>query len=123
MTLTLDKVKQSGGYELLIDFINVNYPYMIIGDGLGKRATSGDDIIFPEYVANVLTYPRRIIFEGEPDQLSIRIQRFTHDKIKHDSIIIGHKGYVEYLVGQDINIADKIPLNNWLIASYRKNNI
>lgn len=123
MVETLDKISQSGGYAQLLDFISTNYPYMVVEEYKSKSDKPIADAIFPDYIPNVLTYPRRVVFSGDPEELSKRIKKFTVDKLKHDSIIVDNRGYVEYLTEDDIGLIDQIPTHNWLIASYRKNNV
>lgn len=123
MVETLDIISNNGGYEQLLDFIRINYPYMVIDDYVHSPRNVIRDEVFPDYVPDLLTYPRRIVFVGEPDELNIRIQKFTFDKIRYDSIIVGNKGYVEYLTQTDAAIIDQIPMSNWLIAGYRKNKV
>lgn len=123
MIQTLEDIKRIGGYSVLYDFIKSNYPYMVVDDYKLSLNEDKNNVIFPGYRPNILTYPKRIIFSGEKEDLVNRINHFVRDKLKHDHIIIGNQGYVEYLDVSDKHIVDKIPMNNWLIANYRKNNI
>lgn len=121
---TLDLISDKGGYEQILDYIRSNYPYMVVDDEYrAKTRTTIADEIFPYYKANILTFPRRVILDGQPDDLAKRIQAFTFDKLKHDSIIVGNRGYVEYLTKDDVKIAEQLPLSSWLIAHYRKNKV
>jgi hypothetical protein len=114
MLTTLDDIQQSGKIADLYDWLQLNYPYMIIG----TRAFKNN--IFPEYNPSILTYPRRIIFNTDAAQ---SIKQFVLDKIKYDYIIVENVGYVEYLNKQDEPIANMIPASNWLISNYRKNKL
>lgn len=123
MVDTLDLISKNGGYEQILDYVRVNYPYMVVDEYRKQSGKTQTDNIFPGYVAGILTYPRRVIFEGQPDDLFKRIQAFIYDKLKHDYIIVGNKGYVEYLNKGDAQIVDQLPLTSWLIATYRKNKL
>ena len=102
--------------ESLSTFIMTNYPYMIMDNE--SRRTKHIGPVF-EYNENVVTYPRRMIFEGDILDVKRKINSFTLDKYRHDSIIVGRIGYVEYLTREDKDIEHLIPAKNWLIAAYR----
>jgi hypothetical protein len=113
-----------GGSEKLFEFITSNYPHMLAGEDSQPlrvetpQNVSGDNI-FPNYVPGVLTYPRRIILVGNGQSLKKRVNSFVLDKIKHDTLIVGDKAYIEYLTAADSNILAHLPMKNWLIAAYR----
>lgn len=117
----INQISIAGGNDTLLDFITSNYPNMIDGHVKSLDSVQSDDV-FAFYDSRILSYPRRIILEGEQYLLKKRVAEFLLDKIKYDSIIIGNKAYIEYLTREDKNLVDKIPNNNWQIANYRLRN-
>lgn len=113
--------KMPGGAEKLFEFLEKHYPHMIVRDSSAQKPWSEPkrsvDPVFPQFNPNVLTYPRRQILDGE--DLVRRIQEFMLDKIKGDFVIVDGKAYIEFLERVDASLVDKIPLRNWLIASWR----
>lgn len=120
MTETLLEVEKSGGNDNLVAFLKENYPHMLMADN-GEPVKSvtpkdGDDI-FEHYNPAILTYPRRMVLTG--DNLQKRVRSFVLDKLKHDSVIVGDKAYIEYLDKSDKAFAEQIPPKNWRIAAWR----
>lgn len=123
----LRQIEAVNGTDRLYSFISKNYAHMIIDDGQSEEVpvkSSNTQQIFDYYNPQLLTYPRRIIFEGDERSLRKKINEFVLDKIKYDSIIQNGKGYVEYLTQEDRSILNQVPAKNWQIAVYRlKNNL
>jgi hypothetical protein len=116
MLETLKEIEVANGAESLHQFIEQNYPQMIIKDEVKIPVSTKGEVIF-EYNPNVLTYPHRIIMSG--DGLKRKAQSFLLDKIKGDYVIVGDKVYIEYLKKEDAYLANKIPVSSWLIAAWR----
>lgn len=117
-----------GGADKLEAFISKNYAHMMITDDATPRPVPVQSQtvqqVFQYYNPNLLTYPRRIVFEGDERSLAKTINEFVLDKIKYDSLILNGKAYVEYLTQADRLIINSIPVTNWQIAAYRlKNNL
>ena len=110
----IDKGYSEGIYK----YISANYPYMVDSEIVKGSRKNHLGPVF-EFRPNVITYPRRAIFEGNVPELKRKINSFTLDKYRHDSIIVGNVGYVEYLTREDKDIEPQIPIKNWLIAAYR----
>jgi len=119
MVETLKKIDQRGGRALLIEFAKVHHPYTLEDEG----NKPDNKQIFPGYVPGILTYPRRIILTGEPGRLEQLVRDFLVDKYKYDYVVVGDKAYIEYLLQQDVEIADQIAASCWYIANYRKNKL
>jgi len=115
----LDEIRKQGGTDKLMEFIRSQYPHMIKSDTVEKQSVSSDEV-FEYYNPMILSYPRRIIFEGSRKNLEEKIVGFVGDKIKYDSIIVGDKAYIEYLTTSDENIIDKVPEKNWQIKTYKR---
>lgn len=109
----------ASGSAALGEFLNRHYPYMVEGGSAPAIEKSNQSDIVFECNPKLLTYPRRIIFTGDQRSLQRKIAEFTLDKIKHDSIIVGNKAYIEYLTKDDRHLASSIPDGKWLIAAYR----
>lgn len=109
-----------GAVDKLFDFLGKHYPTMILKDQQGSseppRPTKQPPV-FPYYNPSIVTYPRRLVLEG--DDLKRQVQEFLLDKIKSDYVIVDGKAYVEYLERGDAAIADRVPAKNWLIAIWR----
>jgi hypothetical protein len=112
-------IENKNGNDQLIAFLRQNFPHVV--DEKSETAQKTQDLppVFEHYNPKILSYPRRIIFEGNTQSLKQQILQFTIDKPKHDSLIIKNKAYVEYLTRADMQIAHQIPMKNWIIAQYR----
>lgn len=115
----LTEIENRGNGKSLAQFILSNYPHMIDG-GKPTKNYYEDNVVFSNYHPNVLTYPRRIIIEGESRLFNKKAVEFLLDKMKGDYIVVGDKLYIEYLEKKDKLIANSIPLSNWQIANYRQ---
>lgn len=123
MIETLREIESQDGSDKLYDFISAHYPHMIEGEiikNVNSKQNNGK--VFDYYRPGMLTYPRRIIFDGSPREIKKQIASFVLDKIKHDSIIVGDRGYVEYLIDADKHLLKQIPDSNWQIPLYRLRN-
>lgn len=118
MVEVLDHIQTDGNIEALHNFIRVNYPFMI-----AKGKTLIEDNPFPDFIPEILTFPRRIILEGDRPQLSKMLLSFIKDKLKYDYIMLGNRCYVEFLTKGDEEVLKQINTNDWLIANYRKNKL
>lgn len=118
----LKEIENIDGGEQMFAFLQTNYPHIIVSEKEKQPKTNINDQVFKYYNPNILTYPRRIILEGNKAQLLQKVQNFIVDKIKSDYVIINNRAYVEYLMQADANLKDQIPLNNWQIAIYRQEN-
>lgn len=116
MLNTLKKIEEGGYAEHLINFMVANYPYLIEDIAIKTKKHSGP--VF-DYIPNLVTFPRRAVFDGHINDVKRRMNSFVLDKIRHDSIIVDGIGYVEYLLKEDKCIEHQIPAKNWLIAAYR----
>ena len=114
MVETLAAIESAGGGDLLVAFLKEQYPYMLVGNPTPVGAT---DPVFEHYNPNVLTYPRRLILVGQDLQRQIR--SFVIGKLKHDSVVVGDKAYIEYLNREDAEVAKSLPLKCWRIAAWR----
>lgn len=104
------------GADKLVEFLSKHYPHSLIV--VKRQATPGsNNEVFVLRNSRVVTYPRRVIIEG--NDLGRRVKSFVIDKLKHDSVIIGSKAYIEYLTQDDAQIVSQVPLKNWLIAAWR----
>lgn len=113
----LEEIELLDGSGKLEEFLSKHYPNMI--EGRRTPVDETPDAVFPNYNPHLLTYPRRIIFTGDKKTLHNKVQEFVLDKIRHDSIIVGNKAYIEYLTKADSGIVEQIPDKNWLIGRYR----
>ena len=120
MEETLDEIEATGGTNKLVEFISVNYPYMVDDGPVRAAAVVRKNVpVFGYYNPGILTYPRRIIIKPEGRDLRRAVQEFIFDKLKHDSIIVDNVAYIEYLTHADADVLNKIPSSNWKIAEYR----
>jgi hypothetical protein len=116
----IDKVDSDG----LIDFLQKHYPHVLDGQPVPSQQREDaealeHDGVFSHYNPSILTYPRRQIFVGPPGILRRKAKTFLADKLKSDFIVIGERLYIEYLDQGDSEIADQIPMKNWMISQYR----
>lgn len=111
--------RMPGAVEKLFEFLNKHYPYMIVKEGQppSKVSSSQSDLVFSYYNPQILTYPRRRIFEGV--DLERQVKEFLLDKLKSDFVIVNGKAYVEYLEQSDAQLVNEVPQNNWQIAAWR----
>ena len=119
MKALLAEIERLGGADIILDFLQKNYPNMIEGGVKAPAATDNYDNIFTHYNPSILTYPRRIIFTGPKQELKKKVHEFLLNKLKSDYIIVDSRAYVEYLEQSDIAVEKKIPLTSWLISQYR----
>lgn len=119
MLQLLTDVQDRGIGGELADFISKHYPHLIEGNNKQVNNLSGGDV-FKDFNPNILTYPHRAIFRGDPRTLNKMAVEFLLDKLKGDYIVVGDKLYIEYLEKSDKSIVDSIPLSNWQIANYRQ---
>jgi len=115
----LPKIIESNGNDQLIAFLRHNFPHVIDEKAISQQSDNQYPPVFENINPKIISYPRRIVFEGDTQSLKQQILQFTIDKPKHDSIIIKNRAYVEYLKREDMQIAHQIPLKNWKIAEYR----
>lgn len=113
---TLAALQDSGHIDTFSEFILTNYPYIIEGHEAKMPKYNGP--VF-EYNPDIITFPRRMVFTGESNEVKRKLNSFLLDKYRHDSIIVDNIAYIEYLTREDKDIEDKIPAKNWLIAAYR----
>lgn len=117
-----------GAVEKLFEFLSKHYPHMILKEDQPTKAPAKSQpapapkpnlggAVFPYFNPQILTYPRRQIFEG--DDLERRAKEFLLDKLKSDFVIVDGKAYVEYLERADAQLESKIPQKNWQIAAWR----
>lgn len=119
----LKSIDEDGGAESLEDFLKSHYPHMLQGNSLHIERVSEDKHgVFPGYSPGILTYPHRVIFEGNPEKLEKRVKNFITKKGHADHIILGNRAYIEYLENSESDLVGKIPEKNWQIAIYRKDN-
>ena len=85
-------------YPLTIEYVDEkSEPEQIIDNSQIKVIfTLKDDIIFPNYYPNLLTFPQKMVVQGPPQILETYVKNFIADKINCDYIIIGDKAYIEY---------------------------
>lgn len=116
MLNTLRKIQDHGLADRLMNYMVANYPNMV--EDLSAMPSKFNGPVF-NFNPNLVTFPRRIVFQGSINDIKRRINSFALDKIKYDSIIVDGVGYVEYLTKEDKSIESQIPAKNWLIAAYR----
>jgi hypothetical protein len=119
MASMLPKIEDRNGKDQLIAFLRQSFPHVIDEKAVAKKADEQYPPVFEHTNSRIISYPRRVIFDGDTQSLKQKILQFTIDKPKHDSIIIKDKAYVEYLRREDMQVAHQIPLKNWKIAEYR----
>lgn len=119
MVDTLAEIDKNGGGDKLLGFIQQHYPYMLIDEAPAQSQSVSSDDVFGYFNPNILTYPRRIIFTGPENELRRKIQEFTIDKIKSDSVIVNGVAYIEYLTQDDSSVKDSVPQKSWLIARWK----
>lgn len=97
------------GNDKLLNFLSLHHRHILV-----------DDNIFPDYIPGILTYPHRhIIIDNDFEALQNKVKLFLSDKLKHDSLIIGSKAYIEYLTLAEEKIIAQIPNSSWLINKWR----
>ncbi len=107
---TLEKIdSRNHGYKLL-EFINNNYPNMVV-----KDSSTRSDLVFPDYKPGILSYPRRIIISSN------ELDDFVSDKLLYEYVIVDGVAYIEYLLDSDKNLVDGIPDENWLVREFKNN--
>lgn len=111
----LDKIKSVNGSDELLKFVKSNFPYMVVDEPVVIPSQ-----VFDGYDPSILTYPRRLILRG--DGLIEKINDFLRGKIKSDFVIVDNVAYIEYLIGSDIALVDKIPLSNWKVTNWKSIN-
>jgi hypothetical protein len=122
--------RMPGAVDKLFEFLSKHYPHMIVKEQQSQPPKIVDKAepvavpklgqggtIFPYYNPQILTYPRRQVFEG--GDLDRRVREFLLDKLKSDFVIVDGKAYVEYLDRSDAQLVNKIPQKNWQIAAWR----
>lgn len=120
MVEVLAEIDKAGGNDKLLAYLHQHYPHILVSKQAAPAAVKDSDEIFENYNPDLLTYPRRIIFEGEASELRSKVQSFLVDKIKSDFVIVGDRAYVEYLTSEDTAIKDLIPITNWRVALWRQ---
>ena len=75
--------------------------------------------IFKDYRANILSFPQRLILDGDIETLESRVKKFIADKSGTDYIIVNDKAYIEYFLPQYKDIVEKIPIERREIHAYR----
>ena len=135
--------KIDGGSDKLFTFLKAQYPYIIADEqtsgpqrvrvpeideqtkasmaaaARGMIPARSRKTLFEDYVPGMMTYPRRMIFEGPVDTLKTMIKAFTADKIVSEHIIHDGRAYIEYLTSNDAYLKDSIPEQNWQIRAWR----
>ncbi len=119
MVSMLPKIEERNGNDQLIAFLRQSFPHVVDEKAVTRKTDEQYPPVFEHTNSKIISYPRRIIFEGDTQSLKQKILQFTIDKPKHDSIIIKDKAYVEYLRREDMQVAHRIPMKNWKIAEYR----
>jgi hypothetical protein len=104
----LTKINQAGGMAELTNFLRSHYPHSIV------ETNNEWDRLFN---SGILTYPKRKILFGPPEELSKIIAEFVSDKITYEAMIIDNRAYVEYLDKGDEHLSDQIPAQKWLIRT------
>jgi hypothetical protein len=115
MKETLPIIEKAGLMSALMDFVSRYFPNMVEMDELDAELIS----IERYFTGQTLTYPRRILIQGQPDNLNANLMKFLDGKIKYEYIISNGKALVEYLSEDDREIADKVPDTKWLIKNYQ----
>ena len=107
MSWLLDRLKEVGKYDDLLNFLTTHYP-ATIGETqmeISSASPFGECVIlhknpinsiFSHYNSSLLTFPHRLVLRGDPNKLETAINKFLSDKIDFDYIIIDNIGYIEY---------------------------
>lgn len=122
MTEIMNRIVERGDEGLIVDFLKVHFPQMIEDDSrvvAVKTFNSRRDIPFDVSDANLLTFPRRAIIDGDQDTLKDLVSNFLSDKVGGDFVIVGNRAFVEYLPASDANLLGQVPIKNWLVSSWR----
>lgn len=108
MKVILAKITESGGQDGLLDFLLEKHPEVVVSDP-----------VFPHYDPDLLTIPRRKVFEAPRDQLESLRDEFLRDKhTKYEWVVTGGKGYLEFLPAG--YAADRVPERSWLIPVHKR---
>lgn len=113
MRSLLGDIVRFGGSDDLYSFLSKQFPFII-----DKVEVVGDGVVFKDFVAGVLTYPHRIIVNG--DNLQSTIKDIITDKSKYDFVIVGDVAYVEFLNADESHLIDKVPRGNWQTTAYKE---
>jgi len=116
----VEAIDRVGGTDKFFQFLQEQYPHMLVNDS--KHVDRSDDAhgIFDGYVHGILTYPHRIILKGSGEALKNKVESLLSKKGKSDYIIIDDIAYIEYLERSEEELVDQIPSDNWKLSVYRK---
>lgn len=120
MSNMLNQIRNTGHEIELLDFLQSEFPAVIIRDGaVHERPSRGS--LFSGYQEGILTYPhRKIIKVSSNDDADVVASHFLNDKIFTDFVIINNTIYAEYLFEHERGLINEIPSDNWQVAAWKK---
>lgn len=119
-------------------FIRQRFPYVIEEDNhltlniispkkpapttpvTGHIETMNKHKVFRSYRPDILSFPHKYIIVGDPTTLKEQINKFTHDKVGVDTLIIEDHAYIEYFHKRYSDVVEKIPQENRDLWVYRQ---
>lgn len=135
------KLSEKGLEPHLISFLQRRFPWILKGGkkpetftpgklkeevpGKRKYAKTTVDVtnkhnVFKAYKPNVLSFPQKLVMVGNPATLYQEVQKFAHNKLGVDYLIIEDHAYIEYFDIKYAAVVDKIPRESRDIYNYRK---
>ena len=112
----LPMIDKIGKTEDLENFLLTYFPNILEHDQDDEYLRSIERFFYNK----MLTYPRRCVIEGDPNELNDKIAKFLDKKIQYEFSIVGSRVFVEYLEEQDAGLQNKIPESKWLLKEYKK---
>ena len=117
MKETLESLNDVGYGDDLEMFLLANHPHVMEYD-------VDDNLLFPDYVPGVLTYPHRIILSSDDRAILLaKDKKFKSSKGHVESIIVGKNLYIEYLEDSESGLIASIDEDNWLVRKWKSNQI
>lgn len=116
MVEILRDIESAGGGDKLLDFLRANCRYALVDDEQ-PVAFVGSSSDFAGFNSRLLTFPHRMVFDG--DDVESVVREFVADKLKFDYVIVGSRAYVEFLRHDEVNLLDSIPSQSWITTNYK----
>ena len=105
------------GVEKLRDFLQRNFPYMILDRSGFDKAVIGDLLNY--FSGKIVTIPRRQFFSG--GGLDVKVREFCADKLLCEYLLTDGYAFVEYLLKSDSHLVGEISEKNWILSKYKGN--
>lgn len=106
---------RAGGEDDIRDFLDRNFPFMILDRTGYNRAIIGE--LRDYFASHILTFPHRHILYG--NDLEKRVMDFCSSKLSCLYLIADDVAFVEYLDVSDRDFAEDIPARSWLLSKYK----